>query len=109
MCVCVCACVCVCVHMCVQIHNTIYVGSNGISSTTEITLSIPVEPSSNITVDAIFSSVSTVDSTQTVGSGAQSASLHEITPSTTAETSSTSTTFTSLQPSPTSSGGTDSL
>ena len=105
MCVCVCVCVCVWVF---KYMIQFYVGLNGISSTPEITLSIPVEPSSNSTVDAIFSSVSTVDSTQTVGSGAQSASLHEITPSTTAETS-TSTTFTSLQPSPTSSGGTDSL
>ena len=82
---------------------------NGISSTTDFPLPISVEPSSDSTVEAIFSSVSTAESTQTVSSGAQSASLHEISPSTTVETSPTLRKFTSLQPSPTSSGGTDSL
>ena len=76
-----------------------------ISSTPEFTISISVEPSNHSTVEAISSSGSTVDSTQTVSSGAQSDSLQEITPSTTA-TSPTLTTVTSPQPSPISTEGT---
>ena len=76
-----------------------------ISSTPEFTLSISVEPSSHSTVEAISSSISTVDSTQTISSGAQSDSSQEITPSFTA-TSPTLTTVSSPQPYPISTEGT---